>query len=133
MGVYAHSMLQVFGVDEQEPVCVSRLAGADQRQKITPQWSGTGDERKHGHLEREVQALNTPVSICCATVQSSPLFYHPYCVSCCRFFLRNWWSVVLDGSPSGLLWQQVTLGLTPKDREGRVTSWSQRTEVHKDL
>ncbi|TNM85953.1 hypothetical protein fugu_008224 [Takifugu bimaculatus] len=47
-------MLQVFGVDEQEPLCVSRLAGADQRQRITPQWSGTGDGGKHGHLEREV-------------------------------------------------------------------------------
>uniref|UniRef100_H3D3F3 Centrosomal protein 170Ab n=1 Tax=Tetraodon nigroviridis TaxID=99883 RepID=H3D3F3_TETNG len=30
---------KVFGVDEQEPLCVSRLAGADQRQRITPQWS----------------------------------------------------------------------------------------------
>lgn len=59
MGVYAHSMLQVFGVDEQEPLCVSRLAGADQRQRITPQWSGTGDGGKHGHLEREVEAPNT--------------------------------------------------------------------------
>lgn len=68
MGVYAHSMLQVFGVDEQEPLCVSRLAGADQRQRITPQWSGTGDGGKHGHLESEVEALNTPVSSCCATV-----------------------------------------------------------------
>ncbi|TWW58609.1 Centrosomal protein of 170 kDa [Takifugu flavidus] len=45
---------KVFGVDEQEPLCVSRLAGADQRQRITPQWSGTGDGGKHGHLEREV-------------------------------------------------------------------------------
>lgn len=60
MGVYAHSMLQVFGVDEQEPLCVSRLAGADQRQRIAPQWSGTGDGGKHGHLEREVEALSTP-------------------------------------------------------------------------
>lgn len=67
MGVYAHPMLQVFGVDEQEPLCVSRLAGADQRQRITPQWSGTGDGGKHGHLEREVAALIAPVSSCCAT------------------------------------------------------------------
>lgn len=133
MGVYAHSMLQVFGVDEQEPLCVSRLAGVDQRQRITPQWSGTGDGGIHGHLEREVEALNTPVSSCCATVSASPLLYHLYCVSCCRFYLRNWWLVVLDGCPSGLHWQRVTLGPTPKDREGRVTSWSQRTEVHKEF
>lgn len=63
MGVYAHSMLQVFGVDEQEPLCVSRLAGADQRQRITPQWSGTGDGGKHGHLEREVEAPNTSEAV----------------------------------------------------------------------
>lgn len=63
MGVYAHSMLQVFGVDEQEPLCVSRLAGADQRQRITPQWSGTGDGGKHGHLEREVEVPNTSEAI----------------------------------------------------------------------
>lgn len=61
MGVCAHSMLQVFGVDEQEPLCVSRLAGADQRQRIAPQWTGTGDGGKHEHLEREVEALNSPV------------------------------------------------------------------------
>lgn len=81
MGVYAHSMLQVFGVDEQEPLCVSRLAGADQRQRITPQWSGTGDGGKHGHLEREVEAPNTSEAICCCpAVSKASRFHHVFCV-----------------------------------------------------
>lgn len=48
-----------------------------------------------------------------------------------RFYLRNWWWVVLAGCHSGLRWQQVILGQTQRDQEGRVTSWSQRTEVLK--
>lgn len=78
MGVYAHSMLQVFGVDEQEPLCVSRLAGVDQRQRITPQWSGTGDGGKHGHLEREVESTEqTPPSAAAA----QPFQLHHYCIT----------------------------------------------------
>lgn len=47
-----------------------------------------------------------------------------------RFFLRVWWWVVLAGFHSGRLWRRVTSGQTPRDQEGRPTSWSQRTEVH---
>lgn len=50
-------MLQVFGVDEQEGVCVSRLGGADQRERITSQRSGAGDRGKPGRMETEVQQL----------------------------------------------------------------------------
>lgn len=48
-------LLQVFGVDEQEGVCVSRLGGADQRERLTAQRSGTGDRGKPGRMETEVQ------------------------------------------------------------------------------
>ncbi|XP_033951262.1 centrosomal protein of 170 kDa isoform X1 [Pseudochaenichthys georgianus] len=44
---------KVFGVDEQEGVCVSRLGGADQREGLTSQRSG-GDRGKHGRMETEV-------------------------------------------------------------------------------
>ncbi|KAK1886972.1 Centrosomal protein of 170 kDa [Dissostichus eleginoides] len=44
---------RVFGVDEQEGVCVSRLGGADQREGLTSQRSG-GDRGKHGRMETEV-------------------------------------------------------------------------------
>ena len=50
-------MLQVFGVDEQEGVCVSRLGAADQRERITSQRSGAGDRGKPGRVETEVQQL----------------------------------------------------------------------------
>lgn len=50
-------MLQVFGVDEQEAVCLSRLADADQREKLTSQRSGAGDRGKPGRMETEVQSL----------------------------------------------------------------------------
>lgn len=55
MYVYACSLLQVFGVDEQEGVCVSRLGGVDQRERLTSQRSGTGDRGKPGRMETEVQ------------------------------------------------------------------------------
>lgn len=48
-------MSQVFGVDEQEAVCVSRLGGVDQRERITSQRSGIGERGKPGHIETEVQ------------------------------------------------------------------------------
>lgn len=50
-------MLQVFGVDEQEAVCVSRLGVADQRERLTSQRSGPGDRGKPGRMETEVQKL----------------------------------------------------------------------------
>ncbi|XP_029294991.1 centrosomal protein of 170 kDa isoform X2 [Cottoperca gobio] len=45
---------KVFGVDEQEGVCVSRLGGADQREVLTSQRTGTGDRGKPGRMETEV-------------------------------------------------------------------------------
>ncbi|XP_078022243.1 centrosomal protein of 170 kDa isoform X2 [Epinephelus lanceolatus] len=45
---------KVFGVDEQEGVCVSRLGGVDQRERLTSQRSGTGDRGKPGRMETEV-------------------------------------------------------------------------------
>nr|XP_043885256.1 centrosomal protein of 170 kDa isoform X1 [Solea senegalensis]XP_043885257.1 centrosomal protein of 170 kDa isoform X1 [Solea senegalensis]XP_043885258.1 centrosomal protein of 170 kDa isoform X1 [Solea senegalensis] len=47
---------KVFGVDEQEGVCVSRLAGPDQREGFTSQRSGAGERGKAGHVETEVLA-----------------------------------------------------------------------------
>lgn len=48
-------VVQVFGVDEQEPVCVSRFGVTDQRERITSQRSGTGERGKPGRMETEVQ------------------------------------------------------------------------------
>nr|XP_020451808.1 centrosomal protein of 170 kDa-like isoform X2 [Monopterus albus] len=45
---------KVFGVDEQEAVCVSRLGGTDQREKLTSQRSGTRDRGKPGRMETEL-------------------------------------------------------------------------------
>ncbi|KAK5866474.1 hypothetical protein PBY51_020662 [Eleginops maclovinus] len=45
---------KVFGVDEQEGVCVSRQGGADQREGVTSQRSGGRDRGKHGRMETEV-------------------------------------------------------------------------------
>ncbi|TDH15805.1 hypothetical protein EPR50_G00013320 [Perca flavescens] len=45
---------KVFGVDELEGVCVSRLGGADQKERLTSQRSGTGDRGKPGRMETEV-------------------------------------------------------------------------------
>ncbi|XP_031720640.1 centrosomal protein of 170 kDa isoform X1 [Anarrhichthys ocellatus] len=45
---------KVFGVDEQEAVCVSRLGVADQRERLTSQRSGMGDRGKPGRMETEV-------------------------------------------------------------------------------
>ncbi|XP_044046622.1 centrosomal protein of 170 kDa [Siniperca chuatsi] len=45
---------KVFGVDEQEAVCVSRLGGADKRETLTSQRSGTRDRGKPGRMETEV-------------------------------------------------------------------------------
>ncbi|XP_035515367.1 centrosomal protein of 170 kDa [Morone saxatilis] len=45
---------KVFGVDEQEAVCVSRVGSADQRERLTSQRSGTGDRGKPGRMETEV-------------------------------------------------------------------------------
>ncbi|XP_059209985.1 centrosomal protein of 170 kDa [Centropristis striata] len=48
-------VLQVFGVDEQEGVCVSRVGGADQRERLTSHSrSGPGDRGKPGRMETEV-------------------------------------------------------------------------------
>lgn len=44
-------------MDEQEAVCLSRLADADQREKLTSQRSGAGDRGKPGRMETEVQSL----------------------------------------------------------------------------
>jgi len=51
-------VLQVFGVDEQEAVCVSRLGVADPGERLTSQRSGMGDRGKHGRMETEVQHLD---------------------------------------------------------------------------
>uniref|UniRef100_UPI0037E7A7D2 centrosomal protein of 170 kDa isoform X3 n=1 Tax=Semicossyphus pulcher TaxID=241346 RepID=UPI0037E7A7D2 len=45
---------KVFGVEEQEAVCVSRLGSVDQRERFTSQRSGTGDRGKPGRMETEV-------------------------------------------------------------------------------
>ncbi|XP_070829342.1 centrosomal protein of 170 kDa isoform X1 [Chaetodon trifascialis] len=45
---------KVFGVNEQETVCVSRLGSADQRERLTSQRSGTADRGKPGRMETEV-------------------------------------------------------------------------------
>ncbi|XP_028264515.1 centrosomal protein of 170 kDa [Parambassis ranga] len=44
---------KVFGVDEQSG-CVSRVGGADHRERITSQRSGAGERGKHGRMETEV-------------------------------------------------------------------------------
>ncbi|XP_029011756.1 centrosomal protein of 170 kDa [Betta splendens] len=45
---------KVFGVDEQEAVCVSRLGGGDQRERVHSRGSGTGERGKPGRVEAEV-------------------------------------------------------------------------------
>ncbi|XP_067440043.1 centrosomal protein of 170 kDa [Thunnus thynnus] len=45
---------KVFGVDEQEAVCVSRLGSTDQRERLPTQRSGTRDRGKPGRMETEV-------------------------------------------------------------------------------
>ncbi|XP_068445273.1 centrosomal protein of 170 kDa [Clinocottus analis] len=45
---------KVFGVDEQEAVCVSSLGVADQRERPASQRSGMGDRGKPGRMETEV-------------------------------------------------------------------------------
>ncbi|KAM9857693.1 centrosomal protein of 170 kDa [Aulostomus maculatus] len=45
---------KVFGVDEQEAVCMSRLGTTDQRERLTSQRSGTRDRGKPGPMETEV-------------------------------------------------------------------------------
>lgn len=64
MYVFSYSLLhapllQVFGVDEQEAVCVSRLGGADQRERLAAQRAGPGDRGKPGRMETEVETLNS--------------------------------------------------------------------------
>ncbi|XP_065809535.1 centrosomal protein of 170 kDa isoform X2 [Labrus bergylta] len=44
----------VFGVEEQEAVCVARMGGADHRERLNSQRSGTGDRGKPGRVETEV-------------------------------------------------------------------------------
>lgn len=46
---------QVFGVEEQESVCLSRLGGTDQRERSNSQQSAAGEKRKPGRVEAEVQ------------------------------------------------------------------------------
>ncbi|KAM3624296.1 uncharacterized protein V6R79_021764 [Siganus canaliculatus] len=45
---------KVFGVDEQEALCVSRMGSADQRERLTSQRSSTGDRVKPGCMDTEV-------------------------------------------------------------------------------
>ncbi|XP_068607058.1 centrosomal protein of 170 kDa [Brachionichthys hirsutus] len=45
--------VRVFGGDEQEVVCVSRLGGADQSERLTSQRSTTGDRGKPGRMETQ--------------------------------------------------------------------------------
>ncbi|KAM7393780.1 hypothetical protein PAMP_020629 [Pampus punctatissimus] len=45
---------KVFGVDEQEAVCVSGLGSTDQRERLNSQRSGTRDRGKPGRIETEV-------------------------------------------------------------------------------
>lgn len=47
--------LQVFGVNEQETVCASRLAVAEQRESLPSQKSGMGGRGKPARMETEVQ------------------------------------------------------------------------------
>lgn len=56
-------VLQVFGVNEQETVCVSRLSNADQRERLTSQRSGTVDRGKPGRMETEVLNSNQEVAL----------------------------------------------------------------------
>lgn len=51
--------LQVFGVEEQEALCVSRLGVTDQRERLASQRSGTTDRGKPGRLEAEVHELKS--------------------------------------------------------------------------
>lgn len=53
-------MFQVFGVDEQEAVRVSRLGGSDQRERLSSQRPGTGGRGKAGRLETEVKKRQEP-------------------------------------------------------------------------
>lgn len=55
---------QVFGVDQQDSVCVSTLGVADQRERLTSQRPGTGDRGKHGHVETEVHTLHLKLNPC---------------------------------------------------------------------
>lgn len=41
-------------MDEQEAVCLSRLAGGEQRERLGSQRSSTGDRGKPGRVETEV-------------------------------------------------------------------------------
>ncbi|KAJ0033312.1 hypothetical protein NQD34_000419 [Periophthalmus magnuspinnatus] len=45
---------KVFGAEEQEPVCLSRLGGSDQRERSNSQRSGPGERRRDGRMEPEV-------------------------------------------------------------------------------
>lgn len=55
-------MFQVFGVDDQAAVCVSRLGGGDQgRERLNSQRSGPGDRGKPGPMETEVEKLKAPL------------------------------------------------------------------------
>ncbi|XP_041641457.1 centrosomal protein of 170 kDa [Cheilinus undulatus] len=45
---------KVFGVEEQDAVCVSRVGGADQRERLNSQKSGAGERGKPGLMEAEV-------------------------------------------------------------------------------
>lgn len=56
-------MLQVFGVDEQEAVCVSRLRAGDQRERLTSQRSDTVDRGKPERMETEVHRRKKKITI----------------------------------------------------------------------
>lgn len=46
-------------MDEQEAVCMSRLGGAGQRERLASQRAGPGDRGKPGRIETEVDTLNS--------------------------------------------------------------------------
>ncbi|TMS23715.1 hypothetical protein E3U43_009021 [Larimichthys crocea] len=56
---------KVFGVDEQDAVCVSRLGGADQRERLTSQRTTTWRQRKawtHGDRGAKTKSSNEKLS-----------------------------------------------------------------------
>lgn len=49
-------------MDEQEAVCLSRLAGGEQRERLGSQRSSTGERGKPGRVETEVASPGEVVS-----------------------------------------------------------------------
>ncbi len=120
-------MLQVFGVDEHEAVCVSRLGGVDQRERLPSQRSGTMDRGKPRRMETEVQkrkSLNSNQKVfwCLARqlkVRHSK-FNHPKHVTAslfkrCYFFLFCLSCCLGPGSTGGVGSRRTSLGLAVGD------------------